>query len=246
VSSLSAAIKARADAAIPTAFASASHDEFNQRRKPGGSNAGARGGGAAAGSRAATVTAAATTIYRSPLSSRPLVRTLVAVLQALVGRVVRVELRNESWTRGTLEEVGPQGNLRLSNATTHRPAGYMPPPSSSSSSPPATTVLEHMFIPGRSVRYVVLPDRVDAAAALTAHEGRLDAALLEYRRRKRQGKFTTREEQEKQVERKQAKLAKEIEREEQEKREQQQPPSSAALTHAADDEPQAKRPRHDT
>lgn len=111
-------------------------------------------------------------------------------------------------------------------------------------------MLEHLFIPGRSVRYVVLPDRVDGAAALTAHETRLDNALLEYRRRKRQGKYLSREEQIKQVEKKQAKLAAEMELEAQQQQQQQLNALTAADDSAAagefDEEPHAKRPRHES
>lgn len=177
----------------------------------------------AAGATAAP--AASAGLYRSPLSSRPLVRTLVALLQAMVGHVVRVELRNESALRGRLEEVDAQGNLRLAAATYMRPSGGGRAPgataaggaAASAAAPPPP--LDSVFVAGRSVRYVHIPDRVDGAALLTAHESQLDRRLLESRRRKRAGRMGTWEDQQRAVDRKEAALAKEMA----EQQQQQQP-----------------------
>lgn len=204
-----AASLAAADAP-PTAFRSASHDEFADAPGIKGKKGGGKGGkstpsAAAAATPAATGVAARSTLYRSPLTSRPLLRTLHAVLHALVGLQVRIELKNESSVRGRLEEVDKGGNLRLTACVTATARKNGPGVDESTA--------DSMFVPGRAVRYVHLPDRVDVRQVLTRWEGGLDDRLLQYRRRKRQGKFTTREEQERQIDSKERKLADEIRRE---------------------------------
>jgi small nuclear ribonucleoprotein (snRNP)-like protein len=117
---------------------------------------------------------------------------------------VEVELKNESAYRGRLEEVDRAGNLRFSQARLIKSA-TSPPPSALS------PTLDSLFLPGRSLRYLELPDRVDGVATLIRHERKLDDQLTQWKRKKRSGKFITREEQEKQVEKKQRKLQQEME-----------------------------------
>jgi small nuclear ribonucleoprotein (snRNP)-like protein len=213
-SSLAHTSASASDETPPTSFRSASHDEFAPAHQQAGRKGGKGGGGAGTSSGrnpanggstpAATGVAARSTLYRSPLSSRPLLRTLHAVLHALVGLQVRIELKNESQVRGKLEEVDKGGNLRLTTCTTS--SAYKDRPGVRSHS------AEAMFVPGRAIRYVHLPDRVDVRQVLTKHENGLDERLLQYRRRKRQGKFTTREQQERQIDLKERKLAEEMAR----------------------------------
>jgi small nuclear ribonucleoprotein (snRNP)-like protein len=207
----------------------------------------------AAGATAAP--AASAGLYRSPLSSRPLVRTLVALLQAMVGHVVRVELRNESALRGRLEEVDAQGNLRLAAATYMRPSGGGRAPGAaaavSAAAPPPP--LDSVFVAGRSVRYVHIPDRVDGAALLTAHESQLDRRLLESRRRKRAGRMGTWEDQQRAVDKKEAALAKEMAEQQQQQQSHQYQPQNQqqqqqfqqqfAPRGSGEGAPDSKRPR---
>jgi small nuclear ribonucleoprotein (snRNP)-like protein len=152
-----------------------------------------------------------TSVWRSALTSRPLFRTLVVVLQSMVGMWVRVELRNETSVRGKLEEVDGKTNMRLSQATIDGKQGAKTSKRAQTNTAGAcTATLECVFVPGRHVRYVHLPDRLDVSATLDAYESNRDNQLLEYKRKKRKGKFATREEQEKQVLKKQAKLEQEM------------------------------------
>lgn len=163
---------------------------------------------AASAARASAIVAASVrSVYRSPLTSRPLVRTLSALLAALVGMQVSTELKSDWWVRGTLEAVDPRGNMRFTQATMQRASGMSHGKQSSSVSAP---LLSNLFVPGRSVRYVVLPSGVDGRRALESHESRMDDRLAQYKRKKRSGKYITREEQEKAVTKKQRKLDEEM------------------------------------
>jgi small nuclear ribonucleoprotein (snRNP)-like protein len=215
VKSASASAAALAAAAPPTSFSSASHDEFasvgTKQRRNVSHLSGTRGNKSAEVSTSISNTNN-TSLYRSPLSSRPLVRTLNAVLTSLISHTVRVELRNESWVSGRLEDVDVQGNLKLSNATSHRPAGSCPPPAyrGAPAAQRSNGPLENLFIAGRCIRYVILPDRVDGAAELTRYETQLDKIMLEFKRKKLIGKRVSREQQRKEVENKEVRLAAEM------------------------------------
>ncbi|XP_060640031.2 U7 snRNA-associated Sm-like protein LSm10 [Anolis sagrei] len=83
--------------------------------------------------------------------------TLVLLLQSLTGRVTQVELRDESLAVGRVTNVDAFMNIRLGPTTFTDRAGR-------------TSQLEGLFVAGRSVRYVHIPDDVDIRAAI---EGQL-------------------------------------------------------------------------
>lgn len=153
-------------------------------------------------------------VYRSPLTSRPLVRTLVVALLALVGSRVKIELRNESTVRGVVESVDKQGNMAMVQASVQR-QGEKISGGGSNGGRPAPPPLAFLFLPSRSIRFVHIPASVgDATVLLTNYEQRLDANLQEYQRKKRLGRYTSREAQLKNVAQKEARLAREIAAEE--------------------------------
>ena len=101
--------------------------------------------------------------------------------------------------------------------------------------------------PRHRARYPVpesihLPDRLDVKATVSRHEAQLDARLLQYKRKKRSGRFITREEQEKKIEQKERKLAEEI-RQEREAAGEVPPVPTPQQRHAPGEERDAKRIR---
>eukprot|EP01006_Ploeotia_vitrea_P034498 TRINITY_DN65758_c9_g7_i2.p1 TRINITY_DN65758_c9_g7~~TRINITY_DN65758_c9_g7_i2.p1 ORF type:complete len:133 (+),score=61.19 TRINITY_DN65758_c9_g7_i2:128-526(+) len=97
--------------------------------------------------------------------------TLVFFLQALVGRRVVVELRNETELRGRLDEVDERMNARMSTVSVklvQREA----------------VRVERLYVAGKEIRFVRIPDDVDVAKTLAGFEQRLDRAGSMYRRTK--------------------------------------------------------------
>ncbi|CAN9504201.1 unnamed protein product [Ophioblennius macclurei] len=74
--------------------------------------------------------------------------SLVVLLQGLQGQVTTVELRNESSARGRLLSVDAYMNVRLTEVLYRDRAGR-------------TSRLKDLFVTGRNVRYVHIPDQVD-------------------------------------------------------------------------------------
>lgn len=212
-----AGMRTPARAASAAAAAAAS-----PRPSPPASGSPATAATAAAGGAASSVFSTVG-VYRSPLTSRPLVRTLVVALLALVGSRVKIDLRNECTVRGMLESVDKQGNMALVQASTQRPGEKNGDRKSAPS-------LEFMFLPARSVRFVHIPTSLGSASALLSrYEQRMDSNLLEYQRKKRLGRYTSREAQLKNVAKKEERLAREIAAEE----------AAAAAAAAAADDPVA-------
>lgn len=110
---------------------------------------------------------------RRSAAGRRLCKTLLVYLQALVGHITKVELKNELIVRGKIEQVDSVGNLFLTDLT-------MPTSNSSPSSH-----FSHMFIRAKQIRFVHIPDRLDVFEILHRHESNLDRPLLKYRRMKR-------------------------------------------------------------
>lgn len=196
---------------IPNSFSSQSHDEFSKRQQ----SQSRRTTNNTTNATNTNVTSPSppssrSTLYRSSLTSRPLLRTLHAVLASLVGFNVTVELKNGLSTRGTLREVDTKvGSIILGECTIYgRKGGGV---SSTTTKMRVPTKVDSLYLPGHGVRYIHLPDRVDIRSLLTRWEGGQDERLLQYKRKKRQGKFTTREEQERQIDIKERKLAIEME-----------------------------------
>ncbi|XP_072227333.1 U7 snRNA-associated Sm-like protein LSm10 [Leuresthes tenuis] len=74
--------------------------------------------------------------------------SMVVLLQGLQGEVTTVDLRNESSARGRLVNVDAFMNVRLEKVLYRNQRGQQ-------------TQLQDMFITGRNVRYVHIPDHVD-------------------------------------------------------------------------------------
>uniref|UniRef100_A0A672HLG1 Organic solute carrier partner 1a n=1 Tax=Salarias fasciatus TaxID=181472 RepID=A0A672HLG1_SALFA len=74
--------------------------------------------------------------------------SLVVLLQGLQGHVTTVELRNESAARGRLLSVDAFMNVRLEDVLYRDRAGR-------------SARLKDLFVTGRNVRYVHIPDDVD-------------------------------------------------------------------------------------
>ncbi|NWX90887.1 LSM10 protein, partial [Nothoprocta ornata] len=79
--------------------------------------------------------------------------SLVILLQGLCGRVTTVELRDESWAAGRVTSVDAFMNVRLVDVTFTDRQG-------------AACRLDELFVTGRNVRYVHIPDDVDIRATI--------------------------------------------------------------------------------
>nr|XP_020656219.1 U7 snRNA-associated Sm-like protein LSm10 [Pogona vitticeps] len=79
--------------------------------------------------------------------------SLVILLQGLHGRVTTVELRDESVAVGNITNVDAFMNIRLAKATYTDRAGH-------------SSWLAELFVTGRNVRYVHIPDDVDITATI--------------------------------------------------------------------------------
>ncbi|XP_034401032.1 U7 snRNA-associated Sm-like protein LSm10 [Cyclopterus lumpus] len=74
--------------------------------------------------------------------------SMVVLLQGLQGEVTTVDLRNESTARGRVVNVDAFMNVRLEDVLYRDRRGKL-------------TKLQDLFITGRNVRYVHIPDHVD-------------------------------------------------------------------------------------
>ncbi|KAL4629348.1 U7 snRNA-associated Sm-like protein LSm10 [Arapaima gigas] len=81
--------------------------------------------------------------------------SLVVLLQGLQGRVTTVELREESTARGRLLNVDAFMNIRLADVEYRDRRGRL-------------HHLADLFITGRNVRYVEIPDQVDIIDTIEA------------------------------------------------------------------------------
>ncbi|XP_038613761.1 U7 snRNA-associated Sm-like protein LSm10 [Tachyglossus aculeatus] len=79
--------------------------------------------------------------------------SLVILLQGLVGQVTTVDMRDESLARGRVANVDAFMNIRLDQVTYTDRWGR-------------EAQLDDLFVAGRSVRYVHIPDGVDIAATI--------------------------------------------------------------------------------
>ncbi|NXM79174.1 LSM10 protein, partial [Serilophus lunatus] len=79
--------------------------------------------------------------------------SLVLLLQGLCGRVTTVELRDESAAEGRLSSVDAFMNVRLARVTFTDRRG-------------AVSRLDELFVTGRNIRYVHIPQDVDIRATL--------------------------------------------------------------------------------
>ncbi|XP_060948996.1 U7 snRNA-associated Sm-like protein LSm10 [Limanda limanda] len=74
--------------------------------------------------------------------------SMVVLLQGLQGEVTTVDMRNESTARGRLVNVDAYMNVRLEEVLYRDQRGQV-------------TQLQDLFVTGRNVRYVHIPDHVD-------------------------------------------------------------------------------------
>lgn len=74
--------------------------------------------------------------------------SMVVLLQGLQGEVTTVDLKNESTARGRVVNVDAFMNIRLEDVLYRDRRGQL-------------TSLQDMFITGRNVRYVHIPDNID-------------------------------------------------------------------------------------
>lgn len=74
--------------------------------------------------------------------------SMVVLLQGLQGEVTTVDLRNESTARGRVVNVDAFMNIRLADVLYRNWRGQL-------------TQLQDLFITGRNVRYVHIPDHID-------------------------------------------------------------------------------------
>lgn len=79
--------------------------------------------------------------------------SLVILLQGLRGRVTTVELRDESAAVGRVTSVDAFMNVRLAEVTFTDRQG-------------AVSHLDELFVTGRNIRYVHIPDEVDIRATI--------------------------------------------------------------------------------
>uniref|UniRef100_A0A8C4ZS76 LSM10, U7 small nuclear RNA associated n=1 Tax=Gadus morhua TaxID=8049 RepID=A0A8C4ZS76_GADMO len=100
-----------------------------------------------------------------PSDSRPTLRTivensLVVLLQGLHGQVTTVDLRDESTARGRVVNVDAYMNVRLADVLFRDRRGRV-------------SRLEDLFITGRNVRYVHIPDNLDITDTIEKQLGKI-------------------------------------------------------------------------
>ncbi|XP_019661436.1 U7 snRNA-associated Sm-like protein LSm10 isoform X1 [Ailuropoda melanoleuca] len=79
--------------------------------------------------------------------------SLIILLQGLQGQVTTVDLRDESVARGRIDNVDAFMNIRLANVTYTDRWGHR-------------VALDDLFVTGRNVRYVHIPDDVNITATI--------------------------------------------------------------------------------
>lgn len=83
-------------------------------------------------------------------------RSLVCLIQSLVGKKATVELRTDVMVRGMLESVDDYMNMTLTSVTTTRLDG-------------SQSTFEWMYLKGRNVRMFHLPRSLDPASSIEAY-----------------------------------------------------------------------------
>lgn len=99
------------------------------------------------------LTAAAMEVSHSVKERTIAENSLVILLQGLCGRVTTVELRDESAATGRVTSVDAFMNVRLAEVTFTDRQG-------------AVSQLDELFVTGRNIRYVHIPDEVDIRATI--------------------------------------------------------------------------------
>ena len=101
-------------------------------------------------------------------------RTLGVLCQAMVGLTVVIELKNDSEVTGLVFESDQDMNMTLSSSS---PSGvrYVNPRG-------VVTTHDELFVAGRMIRYIHVPENVDIDEMLTTHLRVLDRAKNEYKR----------------------------------------------------------------
>lgn len=79
--------------------------------------------------------------------------SLIILLQGLQGQITTVDLRDESVARGRIDNVDAFMNIRLANVTYTDRWGHQ-------------VELDDLFVTGRNVRYVHIPDGVNITATI--------------------------------------------------------------------------------
>lgn len=103
-------------------------------------------------------------------------RTLVCLLQAVQGQRTTVELRNESSAEGLIENVDGFMNISMSDVTFTKGNGEV-------------MGFPTMFIHGRQIRYVQIPDFIDMRKAIDEQLSKIgNTRKVPARRMKRGGK----------------------------------------------------------
>ena len=99
-------------------------------------------------------------------------RTLVCLLQAAQGHRTTVELRNETSAEGFIDSVDGFMNICMSQVKFVKPNE-------------ASLRFPTMFIHGRQIRYVHIPDQIDMLQAIKSQLGKLALTRQSHQARKR-------------------------------------------------------------
>ncbi|XP_028255384.1 U7 snRNA-associated Sm-like protein LSm10 [Parambassis ranga] len=86
--------------------------------------------------------------------------SMVVLLQGLQGEVTTVDLRNESTARGRVVNVDAFMNIRLEDVLYRDRHGQL-------------TQLQDMFVTGRNIRYVHIPDHMDIMKTIQSQLARI-------------------------------------------------------------------------
>ena len=153
-----------AQQAPPSYYGPASHGGVPMPPSAPSATAAAQPAGAAAASGAP----ARRTARRQPRC------TLGVLCQAMVGLTVVIELKNDSEITGLVFESDQDMNMTLSSSS---PLGvrYVNPRG-------VVSTHDELFVAGRMIRYIHVPENVDIVDMLTTHLRVLDRAKNEYKR----------------------------------------------------------------
>ncbi|XP_070840998.1 U7 snRNA-associated Sm-like protein LSm10 [Chaetodon trifascialis] len=86
--------------------------------------------------------------------------SMVVLLQGLQGEVTTVDMKNESTARGRVVSVDAFMNVRLQNVLYRDRRGQL-------------TRLQDLFITGRNIRYVHIPDHIDIMKTIQSQLARI-------------------------------------------------------------------------
>ncbi|CAH0492201.1 unnamed protein product [Peronospora farinosa] len=100
------------------------------------------------------------------------IRSLLLLLKSFVGLRIRIDLKNDSVLEGVVQEVVQDMDITLLNVCESKPNGKK-------------LMLDEVFVMGKTVLYVHIPDRINVSQHLLQYTRMLRQSVTMYTRTKR-------------------------------------------------------------